>query len=307
MADGLAALAGLPQSTLNALSIVAQITDQYPAFAPLLQIPEIASILIEASKPGAQWTTPKLQAAIQASDWWKTNSDSNRAWQVTKLVNPGTAAEKQAQSATDIMHAAATAGITLTPSQLAQMSENANAHSWTAAQIQQNIGSHAALNNLRPGTIQADATRLGGIAADYGVPLSSQSAFTWAQRINEGTATSDGFTAYAIQQAKLHFPTLAEHLDQGMTVRQLADPYMQIAGQTLGVDPNSLELSDPRWAAALQHRDEKGNIVGPMTTLDWQRKIMTDPGYGYDHTANAQAAATNLVQQLGQAFGVVKT
>ena len=47
-------------------NMVDQITEQYPAFAPLLQIPEVAKLLIEASAPGHQWTTAKLQAAIKA-------------------------------------------------------------------------------------------------------------------------------------------------------------------------------------------------------------------------------------------------
>lgn len=287
-------------------SLVETIQQDYPAFLPLLGIPEIAKILIQASEPGAQWSTTKLQAAIQGTDWWKTNSDSAKAWQVTKLVNPATAAQSQAATAQQIMAQAGQEGIVLSPEEVATLAGQANEHSWTAGQLQQQIGAQANYRTLKAGTIQSQSSQLQGIAASYGVPLSQGTSFAWAQRIAEGTATQDGFNAYAQSQAKLAFPTLAEHIDQGMTVRQLADPYLQIAGNTLGVDPNSLELSDPLWAAALQHRDEKGNISGPLSTLDWQRKLMTDPAYGYDHTANAQAAASNLVDQLGQAFGVTK-
>lgn len=287
-------------------SMVQQITDQYPAFAPLLGIPEIAKILIQASTPGAQWSTSKLQSEIQGTKWWKTNSDTAKAWQVTKLVNPATAAQSQAQTAQQILAEASVAGIVLSPQQVADLANQANAHNWNGAQIQQQVGMQANPNNLHAGTIQNTARNLGGIAQSYGVPLSDHAAFSWAQRIAEGTATQDGFNAYAQDQAKLHFPTLAKHIDQGMTVRQLADPYLQIASQTLGVDPNSLDISSPKWAAALQSRDKEGNITGPMTTLDWSRKLMEDPTYGYDHTAQAQTEATNLVQQLGQSFGVLK-
>jgi hypothetical protein len=287
-------------------NMVNAITEQYPAFAPLLQIPEIAKLLIQASTPGAQWSPAKLQAEIQGTNWWKTNSDSAKAWQVTKLVNPATAAQSAAASAAGILSLAGQEGIVLTPEQVASLASQANEHAWTSTQLQQHIGQQANPKTLKAGTIQSTQRTLGGIAQSYGVPLSDQAAFSWAQRIAEGTATQEGFNAYAQDQAKLHFPTLAKHIDQGMTVRQLADPYLQIAGQTLGVDPNSLDISSPRWAAALQHRDKEGNIVGPLTTLDWTRKIMEDPVYGYDHTSNAQAAATSLVQQLGDAFGVSK-
>src|SRR5260221_9954670 len=155
--------APLPQSTWDALAIVQQVQTQFPAFAPLLQIPEIASLLIEASKPGAQWSPAKLQAEIQGTNWWKTNSDTSKAWQVTKLVNPATAAEKQAQSATDIMHAAATAGIVLTPAQVTWLASAANEHAWTSAQLQEQIGTQANNGNVRAGSIRSDQVRLQGV------------------------------------------------------------------------------------------------------------------------------------------------
>jgi hypothetical protein len=82
--------------------MVNAITEQYPAFAPLLQIPEIAKLLIEASTPGAQWTPQKLQAEIQGTDWWKKTSAPARSWQVTKLVDPATAAQTSAGFAVQI-------------------------------------------------------------------------------------------------------------------------------------------------------------------------------------------------------------
>ncbi len=289
----------------KALETVASITERFPSFAPLLGIPEIASLLIKASEPGSAYSGDKLLAELKNTNWWKTNSESSRQWAFTKVVDPAQAAQSQAQVATDILHAAANAGITLTPAQVALLAEGSVQGAWTAAQLQEKIGAQANEKNLKAGTMRADAIRLRGIAADYGVPLSDHTAFAWAQKINQGKATSDGFQSYAVQQAKLHFPTLAEQLDQGMTVRQLADPYLQIAGQKLGIDPNRMDISEPKWASALQHRDEKGNIVGPMTTLDWERKIMENPVYQWDRTADAQAAASNLVQELGSAFGVL--
>lgn len=286
--------------------MIDSITSQYPAFAPLLQIPEIAKILIDASEPGAQWTPQKVQAAIQGTNWWKTTSAPARSWQVTKLVDPATAAQTSAQTAVQIHQMAAQEGIILKPQDLATLTDQAQANAWNAAQIQQAVGSQAHAGQLRAGTMQQTAMGLRSTASDYGVPLSGKTAFDWSQKIAEGTATTDGFTAWAKNQAATLYPTLKEHLDQGMTVRQLFDPYAQIASQTLGIDPNAIELTSPKWIAALQGKDPQGKTVGPMSQQDWQSKLMTDPTYGYDKTENARASATNLVQQLGQAFGVIK-
>lgn len=287
-------------------SILDAIKAQYPAFTPLLAIPDIASLIIKASAPGAQWTSQKLQAEIEGTDWWKQTSQPGRNWQILQLTQPGEAARQSAQTAVQVHQLAATEGINLSPLDLANLVQKAQANSWNAAQIQQAVGGQAGEKQLHAGTIQNTTTQLQSTAAQYGVPVSPHTAFAWAQRIAEGTATTDGFTAYAKDQAKVLYPTLTQHLDQGMTVRQLADPYLQIAGQTLGIDPNRLELTDPKWIAALQAKNEKGQVTGPMSQQDWQTKIMTDPTYRYDHSANARAAANNLVQQLGTAFGVMK-
>lgn len=294
------------QSDLAAVgALIKQITDAYPAFASLMSIPDVAKILIEASTPGAQWGPDKFQAKLQATDWWKNTSDSSRKWQIQKLTQPGEAARTSSQIASAILASAGAAGIVLSPTELATMVDNAQNDGWTPQQMQENVVHHAEQNTLRAGTIKNATAKLGGVASDYGVPLSDHTAYAWATKIAAGQATTDGFESWARQQAIREYPSLAEHLENGMTVRQLADPYLQIAGQTLGVDPNSLKLTDPKWTAALQSRDKDGKLIGPMTQLDWQRKIMRDPTYGYDHTANAQNAATDLVQQLGQAFGVL--
>lgn len=286
------------------LALVKRITDAYPAFAPLMEIPEIGNLLIEASVPGASWSPDKFQAKLQSTDWWKNNSDSSRQWQITKLTQPGQAAQSNAQVASAILAAAGQAGVVLSPAELMTMVNNAQNDAWTPQQMQENIVRHAESNSLRAGTIQNAQAELGGVAADYGVPLGDRVAFSWASRIAAGQATTDGFQAWARNQAKRAYPPLAEDIDAGMTVREIADPYLQIAQQTLGIDPNRVKLNDPKWSAALQSRDDKGKITGPMTTLDWQRKLMEDPAYGFDHTAQAQAAATQLVEQLGDAFGV---
>lgn len=287
-------------------AILDQIKQNYPAFVPLLGIPDLAKIVIEASKPGNQWTSDQLQAKIQGTDWWKQTSSPARNWQVLQLTQPGEASRQSAQMAVQVHQLAATQGINLTPQDLGSLVQQAQSNQWNSAQLQQAIGGQAKQGQLKAGTIQSTAMQLGQTAAQYGIPLSPHTSFQWAQKIAEGTATTDGFTAYAKDQAKTLYPTLAPHLEQGMTVQQLADPYLQIAGTTLGVDPNSLELTNPKWMAALQAKGPDGKIVGPMSQADWTQKIMTDPTYQYDRSQNAHDNAVNLVQQLSTSFGFSK-
>ncbi len=285
-------------------AMVNSITEAFPAFAPLLKIPEVAGLLIEASTPGAQWTPAKLQAKLQGTKWWKSSSQSSRQWQVTKLVDPATAAQSSSQIASAILAAAGTAGITLTPTELATMVDNAQDEAWTPQIMQERVVAHAERGRLRAGTLKNTAAKLNETAAAFGVKLAPATAFGWAERIANGRATTDGFESWARDHAKRAYPTLTADIDRGMTVRDIADPYLQTAGELLGLDPAGMDLRKPRWQKALQSRDEKGNITGPMTQLDWERTLMTAPEYGYDKSAHGQKAALQLRGALSRTFGV---
>jgi hypothetical protein len=295
------------QATLQGVGeLVGAIVKKYPAFAPLIKNPEIAKILIEGSVPGAPWSAQQFQNALAGTDWHRTTSAPARSWQILQLTQPAEAARQSAATAVQIHQLAATEGIVLSPEDLSNLTNLALSQSYNAAQIQQAVGEQAQRKTLHAGTIQSTATQLGATASDYGVPVSDQTRFQWAQKIAEGTATLDGFSAWSQDQAKALYPTLAPHIDQGMTVRQLASPYMQIAAQTGVLDnPDAVDLSSPKWSQALQSRDAKtGEVVGPMSLSAWQQHLMTDPSFGYDHTSQARDAANSLVQQLGHAFGV---
>ncbi len=282
------------------LALVKRITDAYPAFAPLLSIPDIANLLIEASVPGQQWSPDKLQAKLQGTDWWKNTSESDRNWQITKLTQPGQAAQSSAQIAATILASAGQSGIVLTPQELAAMTENAQADAWTQQQMMANIASHAELKTLRAGTVKNTAAQLGKMANEYGVRVSAAQAFDWSMKVAAGKATVEGFESWTRDLAKRAFPTLAPELDKGFTVRQLAEPYLQTAGQLLGMDPERMDLTKPKWQRALQMPDGKG----PMDQLTWQRTVMTSPEYGYERSAHGQSAALELRESLAQTFGV---
>lgn len=286
-------------------AIIEQIKKDYPAFIPLLQIPDIASLILKASTPGAQWTQQKLQAEIEGTDWWRKTSQPGRNWQVLQLTQPGEAARQSAQMAVQVHQLAASEGIVLNPTDLGDLVQKAQANNWNPAQIQQAVGGQAQRKQLHAGTIQNTTMQLEQTAGQYGIPVSKQTAFDWAQKIAEGTATADGFTAYASNHAKALYPHLAPQLEQGFTVRQIADPYLQIAQQN-GVlaNPAIANLADPKWSQALQARDAKGQVTGPMSLDEWTKTIMQDPKYGWGNTDQGKAAASNLVQQLGQTFGV---
>lgn len=288
---------GLDTSGLTGISAAAA---QYPAFAPFMGIPDVAALLNQAATEG--WTQDQFALHLAATNWWKTTSDTGREWQAQKLYDPAKAGQLKAQKIAEVTAEAGKLGVHLDANQVQFIAEGALGGGWTAQQLQTAIAGNAQAAKDQPGQIAATQTQLNSVAASYGVPVSPHTTFDWAKKIAMGNADATGFGEYAKQQAKIAHPYWEAQLDQGLTVRQLADPYIQQASKLLEVDPSTIDLSDHKWANAFTAADKQGQRQ-PMSQLDWSKKLMTDASYGWDKTMNARQAALQIQSSLRDAFG----
>jgi hypothetical protein len=272
----------------------------YPAFAPLMGIPEVADLLHQASTGG--WSNDQLSLHLYETNWWKSQSDTERQWQAMKLVDPAKAAQQKQQQYNTVATEAQLMGVPLSPTQVDFIAEGSIAGGWDANTLKTAIAGNAQQSRDRAGTITATQTQLHGIAASYGVPISDHTAFQWAQNISEGKTDQNGFTEYAKQQAIASHPYWQKQLTDGMTVQQLADPYVQTASKLLERAPSSIDLSDPKWSSSFVQTAKDGSKA-PMGMDQWQTKLMSTPQYGWDQTANARDAAFQVSDQIRQSFG----
>lgn len=277
-----------------------QIAQQYPAFLPLLQIPEIAALLTTASQ--GNWSAAQLQEHLMASQWWKTTSATARQWTVLELSDPAEAARQKGAAAQQYWNIAAQEGIGMSISQMNTLLEKGLSEGWTAQQAQQAIVGYAHNGEHLSGGIQSTQDALKATASDYGMSVSDQTLFGWAQKIQAGTSTTDAFKDYAMRQAKSMFPTLSAAIDSGQTVREYADPYAQAAASTLGINANDVNFTQDKWRSLLQTRGTDGKLA-PLSLADAQTKLMSDPVYGFDKTTNAMAAADQLKDGIAQTMG----
>ena len=146
------------------------------------------------------------------------------------------------------------------------------------------------LNNLRQ------------YAADFGVQYDD----TWFNRATTNILTAkDNEETYAAsirQIAKSRYPTFAEQIDGGFTVRQLASPYIQTMSSILELDSGSIGLNDPFITQAMTGLNAEGK---PSTKPLWQfeQELRKDPRWNY--TNNAQQSLMNTARQVLQDFGLV--
>ena len=78
-----------------------------------------------------------------------------------------------------------------------------------------------------------------------------------------------------------------------------------MASQTLGIDPNQVDFSDPKWAAAINVKDPKTGDVRSMNYDEWTTYLKQNDNYGWQDTADGRKQAQSFVNDLGVAFGKV--
>lgn len=278
----------------------------YGYLAWALNIPEVGTILRQAASDaasGAQWSDAKLQGALQATDWWKTTDASARTFDQSMATDPATVNQQIAQKQGAIQKQLADEGVTVDPTRLQSIATDSLRYGWTAQQ------ENAALDSELQRSPDLLASKVGEsykqMANDYAVPLSDATIQQWAAHGVSGVETDEQFREYLEAQAKSFLPAadVQNALSAGVTVAQYYDPYKQLAAQTLNVNPDSINLTDPKWLAAINTVDPKTGARVPMSLDQWGQYLKATPTFNWGQTQSAKDAAYSLVNNLKSTFG----
>lgn len=109
----------------------------------------------------------------------------------------------------------------------------------------------------------------------------------------------------ALQWAKTMFPSVAGQLNynpegQSNDVRTLLGPYINSAAQMLGVNPDTVDMTDPKWQKGLTG----GANGGQMSMDEWNKTIASDPQYGYQYSQTGLDRAASVAMSVRNMFGL---
>jgi hypothetical protein len=124
------------------------------------------------------------------------------------------------------------------------------------------------------------------------------SALTGKPYMSGEVVTLEGLRRRAIDNAKQAYGHLSTNLDS-YTLEEIFQPYQDIAADVLELPKTSINLSDPKFSAALRPTKDGQQ----MTIGDWQTEIMSNPEYGYQRTNKAKRMARNLGAIILEMFG----
>lgn len=265
--------------------------------------PELKKILLQAAKE--KWAVDKFTRAVQDSKWWKNTADATKQYNVLKATKPGEFAEQQNNTIAKVRAVAAQLGVHLTEGQngtLAHIVRAAMQHGWDDTTLQTQVAGYWQMVRGKEagGDVGATTQKLRQVYSSYGIPYSQDSIAKAAKQIITGRGTLDGYVGQALQAAKSRYAALAPQLDQGMTVKDIADPYMSTMASVLEMPEGKVDLNDRFIQQALTARDDKGQpTVKPLWAFEQQLK--EDPRWL--KTKNGTNATYDILRKIGTDWG----
>lgn len=269
--------------------------------------PAVADILTRAKNEG--WTPDKLQFELTRTHWWRTQEDSVRAWNTLIAQNPQEALNRRANEYDRIERLAASMGVTIHPDVLLSYADSSLRYSWNDVQLRNSLLTNYEYSSKPGGVAQFGAAaettqQIKRLAGEYIVPLDDRTIRDWTIRVLQGISTVDSFKAYLAQVAAADNPWMKSALDQGFTVKDVMSPYINRVAQELGMTPDEIDMSEPKWRQLLEVTDDKGERIRP-NTQQVLKIVRNDDRFGWDKTEGAVTTAAQFATSLAQQFGAI--
>lgn len=303
-AAGAGAGASPRPADLTPEQVAQEMRARYGYLGGLLDRPDIAKVLTDGITQDK--ADNEILADLYGTDTWRTTQSSVRNWIGLTSQDPASAQAQIGQRQADITQQATRIGITISADRLRQIAEDSLKFGWDNTQLQQAI---AAEFHYKPGaqTGQLGAAEgdLRSIARQYEVPIDDNTLASYEQQIAAGTATADTFKQDFVKKAQGLFPGIAASITVDNPTSNAVASWRTMAVHELGIDPGTVDFTQPKWSRAVNQIDPKTGTPMPMSLYDWQKTLRGDETYGWQYTKNGQDAGFqfqhNLLTALGKA------
>lgn len=281
----------------------------YGSAADMYNIPELKPLFEDAFVN--QWTANELLRAIDNTDWARSRTAAQEAYDILRTTNP-VQADAQIESAIPTVRRVLTEkGIALGEDQIRQIAEKGARSGWQGQQWDEFSASEAISLSTRGMAPTAQpqaqpvsavsATQLRKIAKDFGVPLADTTLNQWVNDIATNRRNQDQFTEYARASAQTLYPGLAERLKTN-TFDEITSPYKRLYADILETPEDNVDLSSPQFSNLFMAGDP--NSPRMMTSTEWAAFLRKRPEW--QNTRGAYREYSEAASTLNKIFGGVR-
>lgn len=288
----------------------ASLNENYGLSAAFLESdPELSNLFSQAV--ANTWSTDQFQAALQGTTWWQTNSDTARKMLVEKQTNPAQWQQDVSNKAIELQDLAAKLGVHLSVGGMQTLASLALATNMNNAQINGYLSKYLELSQQGHFSGYAGQVELGvrEYARDMGVPLTDDFVSRAVSGIVAGSDSLQAKRAFIQSVAEQSFPAYADQIRNGVTVGQIAAPYLATQAKLWEMDPNKIDLFDPTLRGALTRQTasalNQAGVPAQLPLYDFEKQLRQDPKWLA--TNNAREAMTSTAKSILSDMGLVAT
>lgn len=138
-------------------------------------------------------------------------------------------------------------------------------------------------------------------ASKNGITVSDDFIARQQRRVLNGKDTAETVIAKLRDTyVKPMYPQFEKELDNGLTMQDIASPYIDTVSQFLEIPASQIDLNDPTIKKALQARDQSGQPVR-MSLWELEDELTKDPRWQYTDNAYRayESAVGGMISEMG--------
>lgn len=280
---------------------------------------ELAKFLDTAIQKGwLQAADPtNFETNFRNTKWYAENGAQGLLAAKDKFSSPRTWQDSLSRRVTDIQNAALAQGYKLDPETVQSLAETSlysayESSVFNSAAYQTQLFSKiakaatAAKTPLALGAGLTNEQKLRVYAQDMGVNFGPNWFTDAANTINDPLSGADYGTYQKMirDQAMAKYSGFSDLINKGVTIRQIAEPYVQTMANLLEIDPAAIDYTkDDSIKKGLGMGIAEGGVTQPMPLWQYEQTLRQDPRWAY--TNNARESVNSTAHQILKDFGVM--
>ena len=270
------------------------------AYGFLNSIPEVKSVFEQAVE--GSWSADMFQAKLRDTKWFQENSASMRKAAVEKQSDPATWAAKMSATKIQLQVLAAQMGAIIPADKLDSIADQILVTGMDEGGIKLILGGYIDFvdNQSMRGQAGMFEKAMSEFAFQQGVDVSRDTLKNQAQLVAKGLGTEQDFRNQIVGQAVSAYPGYTQQLQAGVTMMQIASPYIQMMSDDLELPATSINLKDPLIRQALNGANKEGKPAG-LDQVSFRNLIRQDPRWSRTSKAgnNVMKAGLQVLKDFG--------
>lgn len=288
------------------MALIDTIRENYPQWAWAINDPELGPLIKEAVNPASQFSPARFNASIMATNWWRKRSSAQREWDMLKGTDPGTANARRGEFRQGLRDMAKRLGVHLSANEMTWMTEAylSRGVELDSQEVLAAFGRMYAHKKGKGGQFGAAEQQVRNMANnDYMVAVTPHWVQTYGRRLVTGHATEEMVREELSRRAASQYQHLASELKSGITMKELFDGHIATLAEELELDPETINLRDPKYRKILDTVDKDGKHRA-ATLSEVQSLARSDDRFW--RTAKGKEMDAGMSNFILKSFGVRK-